>query len=170
MHHRPLMICTAMLGCDLSTSVAAQGSLSLSCGVRRCSAHRAWCDPSCRTLQRHEGSVAPGAHSRNVSRELRESSEGARSAILLAADDAEAGVTQQGPAEQSAAEHSAAEQNAAEHIAAEQNAAELSAAMLSADPPQLLPALDGMDAGPSSGASGAAQGGASCQEASLHCS
>ena len=86
----------------------------------------------------------PGAHSRNVSRELRESSEGARVAILLAADDVEAGATEQSPAEQSAAA---------------QIAAELSAAAMSADPPQLLPASDGMDAGPSSGASKAAQGG-----------
>ena len=81
----------------------------------------------------------PGAHSRNVSRELQESSEGARVAILLAADDVEAGVAEEGLAEQSAA-------------------------ATSADPPQLLPASDGMDAGPFSGASKAAQGGAWCQE------
>ena len=84
----------------------------------------------------------PGAHSRNVSRELRESSEGARVAILLAADDVEGGV-------------------------AEQGLAELSAAERSADPPQLLPASDEMGAGPSSHASDAAQGGASCQ--GWHC-
>ena len=70
-------------------------------------------------------------------------------AILMAADDVEAGVAEQGPAEQSAAEQHAAEQSAAE---------------LGADPPQLLPASDGMEAGPSSRPS-KAQGRGSCQEA-----
>ena len=156
------MICTARLGCDLGTSVAAQECCCLHgqrCIVQQCFAvvwrHELWHDPSCHTLQQHEGSVVPGAHSRNVSRELQESSEGARVAILLAADDVEGDVAEQGPVEQSAAEQSGAEQSGAE----------LSAATLSADPPQLLPASDGMDADPSSGASKAAQGGASCQDA-----
>ena len=127
--------------------------------VQRCFAvvwpRQLLCDPSCHTLQRHGVSVAPGAHSRNVSRELQESSEGARVAILLAADDVEGGVAEPG-----LAELNAPEQSAAELSAAEQSAAELSAAERSADPPQLLPASDEMDAGPSSHASNAAQGGA----------